>query len=167
MELLRLNVLVEGTAKSKRLQKGEQENFAIPMWIANPEKNLESVNDYVNHVVLNAPNDTGDLILNAFIESAQAPDDIDTSPNNPAMRPYMMDNSDEISWTAEQNVCVSVVEWVMNESGISYNGDSQTTAMQIYEAVSGTSMFGWCNVDATDAIEIIEMILNTMFVEDE
>ena len=166
MELVRLKGLVAGTAKSKQLKEGEQDTFIIPTWVSCPDKGLESINDYVNRLILDTPEETGDLILDAFIQSTQVPEDMDTSSNNPAMRPYLLDESCEVQWTEEQNIFVTVIEGIMSEKDISFVGDVGDTAYRIYQAVSGTPMLGWSNLDPSDAIEIIGMVLTAMYEEE-
>ena len=167
MELLRLKGLVVGTAKSKRLEEGQQDLFLIPLWGSNPEKELASINDYVNKLILHTPKETGDLILDAFIESTQVADDMDISPDNLEMRPYLADESPEVEWTEEQNVFVTVIEGVMTENSISSDSDVGDMASLIYQAVCDTSMFGWSNLESSDAIAIIEMVITAMYGEDE
>lgn len=167
MELLRLKGLVLGTAKSKRLEEGEQDLFLIPLWSSSPEKELASIDDYVNQLILHTPNETGDLILDAFIESTQVADDMDISAENPDMRPYLVGESPEVEWTEEQNVFVTIIEGIMNENNISSDGGVGDIASLIYQAVSDTSMFGWSNLESADAIAIIEMIITAMYDEDD
>ena len=167
MELLRLKALVLGTVKSTRLEEGEQDLFLIPLWISSPEKELTSIDDYVHQLILHTPKETGDLILDAFIESTQVADDMDISPDNPDMRPYLAGESPEDEWTEEQNVFVTVIEGIMTENSISSDSDVGDIASLIYQAVSDTSMFGWSNLESADAIAIIEMIITAMYDEDD
>ena len=167
MELLRLKSLILGTGKSKRLEEGEQDSFLIPLWDSAPEKELASINDYVDQLILHMPKETGVLILDAFIESTQVADDMDLSSDNTDMRPYLADESPEVKWTEEQNIFVAAIKGIMTENSISFDSNAGDTASLIYQAVSDTSMFGWSNLESSDAIEIIRMVLSAMYEGDE
>ena len=167
MELLRLKSLILGTGKSKRLEEGEQDSFLIPLWDSASEKELVSINDYVNRLILDMPKETGVLVLDAFIESTQVADDMDISSNNPDMRPYLADESPEVEWTEEQNIFVTTIKGIMTENSIPFNSNAGDTASLVYQAVSDTSMFGWSNLESSDAIEIIGMVLSAMYEDDE
>jgi hypothetical protein len=163
MEILRLRVWTLRTAQSDGGQPGDEYSYTLPMWQKHVALDLETIDDFVNYAVVDQPHESGDLVLNAFIESTDVPDDTDLSETNPAMAPYFADESDSVNWEPAQNILITIVEWLMEEHQIVFDGDLNATAVALKNAAASTGIFGWSNLDDADPIEVIEMVVALIF----
>lgn len=152
-KIYRLNVSVQGTKRSRTLDKGENYDMIIPTWIPNPEMDLFTLHDFVKHIVGVATLNSGDLVTRLWIESAELANSADL---NSADCPYLQSNSPEIDWIFEHNVVQDVIFNIINKSDLSL-GELYETAQSVFEI--GQYAFGWGNADPCDAIEEISLQL--------
>ena len=165
MDLLRLRVWTLKTEPTDDADSETEYSYALPMWQKHAALELETIDDFVNYAVIDQPRDTGDLVLNAFIESTTVDDDTDRSESNPAMAPYFDLENDQVEWEPEQNILITIVEWLMEEHQITHTGDVHATAEALHKAATPAGILGWSNLSPEDAIEVIEMIVELMFEE--
>lgn len=167
MEILRLRVWTLRTEHSDAGEPGEEFSYTLPMWQKHSALELETIDDFVNYAVVDQPRDDGDLVLNAFIESTEVPDDMDLSETNPAMTPYFADETDSVNWEPAQNILITIVEWLMEEHQIVFDGDVSATALALKNAAASTGILGWSNLSDEDAVEVIEMVVELIFEDTE
>jgi len=152
-KIYRLNVSVRGTKRSRALDEGENYDMMIPTWIPNPEMDLYTLHDFVEHIVGVATLKSGDLVTRLWIESAELDDSVDL---NSADSPYLQSNSPEIDWIFEHDVVQDVILNIINKSDLS-PGELHETAQSVFEI--GQYAFGWGNADPCDAIQEISLQL--------
>lgn len=167
MEILRLRVWTLRTEHSDAGEPGEEFSYTLPMWQKHSALELETIDDFVNYAVVDQPRDDGDLVLNAFIESTEVPDDMDLSETNPAMTSYFADETDSVNWEPAQNILITIVEWLMEEHQIVFDGDVSATALALKNAAASTGILGWSNLSDEDAVEVIEMVVELIFEDTE